>query len=381
MRLADFIRKNRAKIIAEWEVFAQSLTPASEDMNSLSLRDHIEEILSFIIKDIESDQTGQEQINKSHGEKAKPSKHTAAQTHAALRLAGGFDIDQMVSEYRALRASVIKLWGEEDRDPADEHISDLTRFNESIDQEVMESVSHYTKQYNHSKELVLGILSHDIRTPISASHMCAELVLKMGSLNERQSMLIGQIIDCTSRADEIVTNLFDLTKARFGSGLPIVRASMDMAFVSRRLVEEMNTVYPANVMNLEISGNTEGEWDKARIAQVFSNLIGNAVQYGFKGTSIDITVKGTPTEIILSVHNMGVPIPTHKIGKLFDSLSRGDGESGKVPSEPMHLGLGLYIAEEIVAAHGGKIGVESSEKDGTTFTVYLPRIAPAMKAA
>jgi signal transduction histidine kinase len=211
--------------------------------------------------------------------------------------------------------------------------------------------------------------------------MCAELVLKMGSLNERQSMLIGQIIDCTSRADEIVTNLFDLTKARFGSGLPIVRASMDMAFVSRRLVEEMNTVYPANVMNLEISGNTEGEWDKARIAQVFSNLIGNAVQYGFKGTSIDITVKGTPTEIILSVHNMGVPIPTHKIGKLFDSLSRGDGESGKVPSEPMHLGLGLYIAEEIVAAHGGKIGVESSEKDGTTFTVYLPRIAPAMKAA
>jgi signal transduction histidine kinase len=159
--------------------------------------------------------------------------------------------------------------------------------------------------------------------------MCAELVLKMGALNERQRMLIAQIVDCTSRADEIVTNLFDLTKARFGSGLPIVRASMDMGFVSRRLVEEMNTVYPASVMTLEVSGEMEGQWDKARIAQVFSNLIGNAVQYGFKGTPIEVMVIGTATEIKLSVHNMGVPIPIHKIGKLFDSLCRGDAESGK----------------------------------------------------
>jgi len=278
MHLADFIRENRARIVVEWEAFAKSLIPASENMNSLSLRDHIEEILSFVIQDIESDQTGFEQIEKSRGEKTKKSEHTAAQTHAALRLAGGFDISQMISEYRALRASVIKLWGEENSNPANQYTLALTRFNESIDQEIMESVSYYTKQYNHSKELVLGILSHDIRTPISAAHMCAELVLKMGSLNERQSMLIAQIIDCTSRADEIVTNLFDLTKARFGSGLPIVRASMDMGFVSRRLVEEMNTVYPASVMNLEISGDMEGDWDKARIAQVFSNLIGNAVQ-------------------------------------------------------------------------------------------------------
>ena len=177
-------------------------------MNSLSLRDHIEEILTFVIEDIESAQTGPEQIEKSHGEKIKKSKPTAAQTHAALRLAGGFNIDQMISEYRALRASVIKLWGETNKEPINQDIHDITRFNEAIDQEIMESVSHYTKQYNHSKELVLGILSHDIRTPISAAHMCAELVLKMADLNERQSMLIGQIVECTSRADEIVTRVW-----------------------------------------------------------------------------------------------------------------------------------------------------------------------------
>lgn len=131
IRLADFIRGSSKKIVSEWETFARTLTPASNDMTPLALRDHIHEILDFIANDIESAQTDEEQIQKSRGEKEKSPLPSAAETHAALRLAGGFDIDQMVSEYRALRASVIKLWSVENTEPKSVDIIDMTRFNES----------------------------------------------------------------------------------------------------------------------------------------------------------------------------------------------------------------------------------------------------------
>jgi hypothetical protein len=111
MRLAAFIRQNSGEIIAEWEHFAQTLVPAAEGIMPLSLRNHISYILAFIADDIESSQTDAEQLKKSRGEKPKDLRDSVAEIHAALRQAGGFNLDQMVSEYRALRASVTKLWG------------------------------------------------------------------------------------------------------------------------------------------------------------------------------------------------------------------------------------------------------------------------------
>ena len=143
IRLAEFILKNTKQIISEWEIFARTLTPAATDMTSLALRDHIHELLDFIVNDIESPQTSLEQVQKSQGKKEKDSTTSAAETHAALRLSGGFDIDQMVSEYRALRASVIKLWSAANAQMKNEDIIDLTRFNESIDQELAESVKRH----------------------------------------------------------------------------------------------------------------------------------------------------------------------------------------------------------------------------------------------
>src|SRR6202044_3565628 len=118
-----------------------------------------------------------EQLKKSQGEKKKSSSPTAAETHAALRLAGGFNIDQMVSEYRALRASVIKLWSVVNTHMNSVDIIDLTRFNESIDQELAESVSHFTQKVGYSKDLFIGILSHDLRSPLNVIAMSAQLML------------------------------------------------------------------------------------------------------------------------------------------------------------------------------------------------------------
>jgi len=378
MRLADFIRENSQQIVSEWAAFARTLTPVADDMTPLALRDHILEILAFIVRDIESPQTSSEQKQKSQGKKEKDSTPTAAETHAALRLAGGFDIDQMVSEYRALRASVIKLWAKTNAQMSNADIIDLTRFNESIDQELAESVSHYTKKVSYSKDLFVGILSHDLRSPLNVISMSAQLMLNMGALNkkealnERQTMLATQIFESTSRIITLINDLLDVTRARFGSGLPIIRSSMDIGFVSRQLVNEMRAAYPMRIINLEVSGDLKGKWDKARIGQVFSNLIGNAVQYSFKDSSIDVAVKGDPEAIQLSVHNEGVPISPQKTEVLFDALTRAAIDEGDHP-DAINLGLGLYITKEIVVSHGGTIDVTSSEEDGTTFTARFPR--------
>jgi signal transduction histidine kinase len=372
MRLAAFIRKNSKPIIAEWENFARTLVPAAEGMSSLALRNHIKHILAFIADDIDSAQTESEQINKSHGEKSKDAMDTVAEIHAALRQAGGFDMDQMVSEYRALRASVTKLWGAQASEPVPDSIFDLIRFNEAIDQTMTESISYYSKKLDHSRNLFLGILGHDLRNPIGAMLMSAQLIAKISVFDDRQKMLISQIVMSADRATTILDQLVDLTRARLGSGMQIIREPMDLAFASRQLVDEMRALHPGHTFMLEISGNTEGEWDKPRIGQVLSNLIGNAVQYGFRDPPIGVTVKGGPKDVSISVHNEGVPIPHDAIGVIFDSLIRGDSADG---DSSTNLGLGLYITKEIVSAHGGTIGVTSSEKNGTTFTAHLPRSA------
>jgi signal transduction histidine kinase len=313
------------------------------------------------------------QTTKSRGKKPKVAMDSVAEIHAALRQAGGFNLDQMVSEYRALRASVTKLWAARAAEPTRESVADLVRFNEAIDQETTESISYYSKKVDHSRDLFLGVLGHDLRNPIGAMRMSAELIAKIGSLTERQRMLIAQVVASSDRATEILDQLLDLTRARLGSGLHILREQMDMAFVSRQLLEEMRSLHPGRTFKLTISGDTKGHWDKPRIGQVFSNLLGNAVQYGFTDLPIDVTVIGDSKEVSLSVHNEGVPIPKNAISGIFEAMVRGGTEG----IDSTNLGLGLYITKEIIAAHGGTIRVTSSEKDGTTFIALFPRVTDA----
>jgi len=373
MHLATFIRKNEQPIIEDWENFARSLVPASNDMSPHNLRNHIKDILTFIANDIGTSQTSSEQITKSKGKKLKNTEHSAAEIHASLRQSGGFSMDQMVSEFRALRAGVIRLWEAQLTEVTKADVLDLTRFNESLDQSITEAISYYTKTIDHARDLVLAVLSHDLRNPIGSMKMSAQLALNIGPLNERQTMLVSQIVASADRAIEIINHLLDLTRARIGSGLQIIKKDMDMAFVGRQLVDEMRTMHPNRTFQLEISGETEGNWDKARIGQVFSNLLGNAVQYGFRDTPIGVTIKGDPATVVVSVHNDGVPIPPDAIGGIFNALTRGGGEKGANGKESTNLGLGLYITKQIVSAHGGTVGVTSSEKDGTTFTALFPR--------
>ncbi len=380
MRMAAFIRANSKPIIKEWEYFASTLVPPAGDVTPLALRNHIAQLLDFIASDIDSAQTKTEQVEKSRGEKAHPMKTTAAETHASLRHAGGFNMDQMVSEYRALRASVVKLWTAQMTEPSVTDVTDLTRFNEAIDQALMESIHDYTEKLDNSRHLFLGILGHDLRNPLGAILMSSQLMLRIGKYGARETMLLGQIKDSADRANEIVTHLLDLTRSRLGSGIPIIPEPADLGFICRKIVDEMRVMRPDREFQLSLSENLEGKWDKARLAQVLSNLLSNALQYGFKSSPIRVMASGTEKDVILAVRNDGVPIAPGMIDKIFESLTRAEDEDVADPEKPSdepvqdnNLGLGLYISRQAIVAHGGTLTVTSTEKDGTTFTAKFPR--------
>lgn len=372
MRLADFIFQNRAPIIAEWEAFASTLDPAVS-MTRRQLRDHIEEILSFISKDLKTTQTKTEQVEKSHGKSDNTEAYTdtAAEAHGTLRHSEGFDMVEMVSEYRALRCSVVKLWTASERLLDHNDVQDLTRFNEAIDQALAESVIKFTAKVDYSRDLLLGVLGHDLRSPLGAITIAGELLPMLGPLSEKQLVVNATLQTCSQRMAHIISDLLDLARARQGTGLPVNARPMDLGVLAKQMVAETLTQNPDRDIALRVDGDVIGEWDETRLGQTLSNLLSNAVQYGEKTKPIKVSLEGRGASVALIVHNEGAPIPPEQLKNLFLSFSRGT--TPEAANAGSNLGLGLFIVSEIVKSHDGKIDVTSSADDGTAFTVTLPR--------
>ena len=167
MKLSTFILSEMNSIVAEWEIFAAAQLPAAAQLGSLALRDHAEEILQALAKDILTGQTRDEQAEKSKGRAPRPveAPNTAAETHALLRAESGFTINQMAAEYRALRASVLYLWTKKS-EPNAVDPQEMIRFNEAIDQAVAESVAFFNARVDNERNLLLGMLGHDMRGPL-----------------------------------------------------------------------------------------------------------------------------------------------------------------------------------------------------------------------
>ncbi|MHB1222667.1 MAG: ATP-binding protein [Gemmatimonadaceae bacterium] len=374
VRLADFIETNSEPILAEWVAFAATCGPVGSTLDLAGLEDHALDMLRIIVADLRTPQTPAEQAAKSRGDEdpGPGDVDTAAEVHGAERAESGFTIAEMVSEYRALRASVIRLWTNAIGSLTAGHLEDLMRFNEAIDQALAESITRYTQDIDRSKEMFLAILGHDLRTPIGAVTMSAQFMMDVGDLEEPHRTLTAGIVRSSRRMNAMVGDLLDFTTSRLGSGIPIVRRDMDLGRELLHAVEEMMASRPESVLRLETSGDLHGVWDCARIGQVLTNLLGNAVQHGSPDTPIQVSATGDAEAVSLRVHNHGPTIPPSDISRIFSPFERL--RSGGVAARgAANLGLGLYIAERIVAAHGGTIDVTSSDDLGTAFTVRLPR--------
>jgi signal transduction histidine kinase len=359
-------------ILAQWEAFAATLLPAAANMEALGLRDHAEQILHAVAKDLRTSQTREAQWEKSMGRGPAriDATETAAQTHALLRARAGFSINQLAAEYRALRAGVLRLWMD-DCAPEAPDLDDVIRFNEAIDQALAESVGFFSIQAEQNRNLLLGMLGHDMRNPLQAIQVTASYLAALNA-GERVSGAATRLIRSGARMQALLDDLTDFNRTNLGMGISVTPTNVNLANVLSDELDELRAIHPARQISLQVSGDSQGVWDGQRLQQLLGNLVTNAIKYGAQDTPVRVVVSGEAAQVRIEVRNCGATIEPATLACIFDPMTRGRVRQNHDDSQGS-LGLGLYIASEIAKAHHGTVEVRSDETE-TSFTVLLPRM-------
>jgi PAS domain S-box-containing protein len=216
------------------------------------------------------------------------------------------------------------------------------------------------------REMFIGIVGHDLRNPLGSILMSAGRLLQRGHLDDQDAETTARIIRGSQRITRMITQLLDLTRARLGGGLSIEPKPIDLREVCQSVVEEFEAT-----IQLEMEGDLTGTWDRDRLAQVLSNLAGNAIAYAAPGTMVTVKARANGAAVVVEVSNQGDPIPVDVLPFIFEPFRRAQLRKASAAG---NLGLGLYIAHQIVLSHGGTL--EAHSADGTTtFAMHLPRHA------
>ena len=226
------------------------------------------------------------------------------------------------------------------------------------------------------EQQLIGIVSHDLRNPLSAIGVAASLLLRRGNLDERQGKTVGRMVSLVERTGRMIRDFLDFTQARSAGFIPIEPAPANLRDITREVVDEVHLSHPEREVVVEHRGEATGRWDPDRVAQVVGNLVSNAFQHSQPPSAVRVSsrIEGASAEI--EVQNDGPAIPEADLKRLFAPFQRGEGARA---TSARSVGLGLYISDAIVTAHGGCIEVQSSAEKGTRFIVRLPReVAPPL---
>ncbi len=376
MNLSTFIRSEMTEILAEWTAFAKKSAPADGQMSDLALTDHAEAILCAIAIDIETQQSKLQQYEKSQGDEVETSEEeSAAAIHGRLRQASNFSLLQLSAEFRALRATVLRLWLPRVHQMSETTIHEMVRFNEAIDQALAESIVTFSARTDRMRDLFLAVLGHDLRAPLATISLVGELltrslvpqeqVASLGQKTKRSAMLMSAM----------VTDLLGFTRFQMGAGMPTARTMVDVQEICQAAVADASAMYPKSTIAFLSNGNLTGSFDGVRLQQLVTNLLINAAQYSAKGHDVTLRADGLEGAITIKVSNFGPVIPEVSLKTIFQPLLQLGADIEDEARPTTSLGLGLFIARETAVAHNGTIGVTSSMAEGTVFSVVLPRNA------
>lgn len=371
MGLAEFITHNSDCILSEFAAFASKQLPAAAGMDNLALRDHAAQVLAAIALDMAQPQTGAQQQQKSFGQAVTSISMdtSAADVHGELRATAGFDVNQTIGEYRALRASVIRLWLESSPQLGRGEVFELVRFNEAMDEALAASMLRFAEEAAHMRHVFLGVLSHELRTPLSTIVASGHSLSKAAREHKVLPEAADRVLRGGKRIESLLNDLLDYVRSG-GEGLRVTPAAVNLSTVCSRIVAELQTLHPTLPIELHTAGDLACLCDEQRMAQAISNLVNNAHKYGTPGLPVRVSASGeAPDEIVIEVQNAGQPIPKAVKDTMFDPLVRGVG----VETGGFNLGLGLYIVRQIALAHGGNASVRSEAELGTVFMIRWPR--------
>lgn len=230
-----------------------------------------------------------------------------------------------------------------------------------------ESALHSERETAKLREQFIAVVGHDLRNPLAAIAGGAELLRRMPQ-SETGADLVMMIKRGATRMAGLIDNILDFARGRLGGGLVLNRKVDDgLRLALQQVVDELQTANPGREFHRALSLNGPVYCDSARLAQLLSNLIANAITHGDPDSPIAVAVHGDGDELELSVTNRGQTIPPHVAEHLFQPFARG-----KSRSREEGLGLGLYIASEIALAHAGTLSVTSADGE-TCFKLRIPK--------
>lgn len=379
MKLSRFILSHIDEIVKEWETFARSLSTPGVAMPPAELQDHARQMLQAIAVDMETIESAQQKKDKSVSEVSRISgAESAAATHGSLRQISGFTMPQVTAEFRAMRASVLRLWMEKTTRASKANTEEILRFNEAIDQALQESAIRFSEQSDRTRDTFLAILGHDLRSPLATMTMAGTFLVRP-TMDQANAIQIGARVSRSAAAmTTMVNDLLEYARTQLGGAIPINLALGDIVEICQSAVDDAAAAHPDCVFELDVAGERIGDYDAPRLSQVFSNLLNNAAQYKGEKHPVTISAFGNVDATIVQVKNFGPEIPGASMAAIFDPMVQIAAGSDQKGPASTSMGLGLFIAREITTSHGGTIEVASSVEEGTIFTVRLPRAAPLL---
>ncbi|CAN7367392.1 HAMP domain-containing sensor histidine kinase [Pseudoduganella sp. LjRoot289] len=374
MRLSSFITQNLEGILVEWEAFARTQGPSATHMSSLALRDHAKLILTTIAAEIETAQTPAQQKEKSRGMAPDGrGPESAAATHGTLRQLSGFSLIQLTAEFRALRATVLRLWLPKVEAITETSTSDMVRFNEAIDQALAESIVTYSRRAAAARDTFLAILGHDLRSPLATVAMAGTYLASAPPDADKIREIGEKVQRGAASMTSMVNDLLEYARVQLDGEIPIVAKPMDLMEICQPALENARAVHPNCPFEFSATGDLRAPFDRHRMQQVLSNLLNNAAQYRDDSAAVKMTASGEADAVVVTVQNHGPLIPPEARQAIFDPMVRLAGDDGGNGRSLRSIGLGLFIAREITEGHGGTLEVQSDAGRGTVFTVRVPR--------
>ncbi len=248
----------------------------------------------------------------------------------------------------------------------------MQKANEHLVLEVLRSnaAEEQLREVAEFRERLIGVIGHDLRNPLGAVLMAAGLLASGGHLSETEAKLAARILTSGQRIKRILAALVDFTRARLGGGFDLHMVKTDAGYLCEQIAAELRLAASANI-DVQVRGDVVGMWDEAHLGEALSNVAGNAVEYAARQTAVVIDAYDAGGDVVaVAITNRGPTIPKDSLEHIFEPFKR---PSTSVESRPGgHLGLGLFIAHQVIVAHGGTLDATSVGGE-TTFTARLPR--------
>jgi len=356
--IADFLRREHERIAQRWEDEVRADLPALRAMSRPVLRDHIHEFLDGLADWIEG-----------KTESAEHAFDVLVSGHALQRLGYGVGLETLTREYSKLRMVLMRMTLDMCATP--DARESIVRMHEGMDRAIGDAMHRYAGRREEVRERFITILGHDLRDPLSTVMISSNMLAANPALKAEHRMVASRMGRACHRMQRMINDVLDFARGHLGGGIPANPTLNDMGDIVKAAADEAVGANPQRTITCDVDGDLRGAFDRDRVHQAITNLIGNAVRHTDASIEIRAYEGDDHHAVYTDVTSHGAPIPEDVQRRLFDPFASFDGASPR-----RGLGLGLYIVQQIALAHGAACSVESDE-DGNVFRIRWPRVPGA----